>query len=210
MLASKLPYAKVIVGKKRAESAKFAEKLAVDYIVMDDGMQHRYLHRDIEVVMTHCRPGKGLMRESPKRLRKADYVVVNGIRTEEEFQKASSDLRKYTEVPLIGVSYDVVNREEIASKTVGAFCGIGKPEEFYQLLEEMNCHVVQKETLADHVPFHEVEKFIASAMARGAEKIVCTEKDSIKLHAAVIPLKVELSVKFGKQHWEALCKNLSK
>ncbi|MBM3192356.1 MAG: hypothetical protein FJZ63_06890, partial [Chlamydiae bacterium] len=77
------------------------------------------------------------------------------------------------------------------------------------MLEEMGCHVVQKETLADHVPFHNVEQFIASAMARGAEKVVCTEKDSIKLSHAVTPLKVELSVKFGEEHWGRLCKSLS-
>ncbi len=203
MLASKLPFAKVIVGKKRVESAKFAETLDVDYILMDDGMQHRYLHRDIEIVVLH-REG-GFLRESLTSLIRADYVVINGVRKEEEV----AFLQKYTDAPLIGVAYEVLNGEEFCNRKVSAFCGIGKPEPFYALLEEMGCHIVTKKTLSDHAKFEGVEEFIEEALEKGAEKIVCTEKDFIKLSAGVSPLKVALKVQFGEKHLEKMLERLS-
>ena len=100
LLSQKLPFAKVIVGKKRVLSAQLAETLDVDYILLDDGMQHRYLHRDIEIVVLHKKGG--FLRESLKSLARADYVVVNGVKTEEEV----AFLQKYTQAPIMGVSCD--------------------------------------------------------------------------------------------------------
>ena len=211
MLSKKIEFAKVIVGKKRINSAKMAEKMAIDYILLDDGMQHRYLHRDIEIVVVHYQDlfgggeflPRGFLRESPKRLKKADYIVVNGVRNEAEFLEATDQLKYYSKAPLIGVAYEVLNKELLENRRVGAFCGIGKPKEFYALLHLVGCRIVESETLPDHAYFSGIDKFMNKAMRNGAETIVCTEKDYIKLDKknGVIPLSVELVVHFGKPHF---------
>lgn len=208
LLAQKLPFAKVIIGKKRKESAKLADVLDVDYILLDDGMQHRYLHRDIEIVVLHYRDlfgghaylPRGLLRDSPKRLKKADYVVVNGVYTEQEFRAIPIT------TPLIGVFYEILNKGELQNRKVGAFCGIGKPEEFYALLQSIGCEIVEKKSFPDHSYFEGLEAFVQIASQKGAETIVCTEKDYVKLKATrgITPLKVKLEVKFGKEHFAQL------
>lgn len=214
LLAKKIDFAKVIVGRKRIDSAQMGEKLNVDYILLDDGMQHRYLHRDLEIVVVHYQDlfggdaflPRGLLRESPKRLKKADYIVINGVRTENEFLDATKQLQNYTKAPLIGVAYEVLNRAELQNKKVGAFCGIGKPSEFYALLHSIGCRIVENETLSDHAYFDGIDSFQRKAMRNGAETIVCTEKDYVKLDGrkGVIPLSVELVVHFGHPHFQNL------
>ncbi len=47
-----LPKSSVIIGRNRIESARIAiEELGADYLVMDDGFQHRALHRDKDIVL---------------------------------------------------------------------------------------------------------------------------------------------------------------
>ena len=67
-----LPKSSVIIGRNRIESARIAiEELGADYLVMDDGFQHRALHRDKDIVLIdasnpfgyeHVLP-RGLLRE---------------------------------------------------------------------------------------------------------------------------------------------------
>src|SRR5690606_34615714 len=69
----------------RAASAMRAAH-EVDVIVCDDGLQHYALARDVEIAVVDGRRGfgngrllpAGPLRESPRRLRTVDQVVVNG------------------------------------------------------------------------------------------------------------------------------------
>ncbi len=218
LLARTLDFAKVIVAKKRKDSAKMAESMKVDYILLDDGMQHRYLHRDIEIVILHSSDlfGKnaflprGLLRDSPKRLKAANYIVINGVRSELEFLAAAKRIREYSNAKMIGTSYEIQNVKELENKKVAAFCGIGKPDEFYNLLHSIGCRIVLSETLADHAHFDNIDDFILKAHQCGAESIVCTEKDYVKLKngRAIIPLRVALKVEYGAEAFEQLCQEI--
>jgi tetraacyldisaccharide 4'-kinase len=211
MLAHKMQFAQVIIGKKRKESAKLAEILPVNYILMDDGMQHRYLHRDLEIVIVHARDlfgkgyflPKGALRESPKRLAKADYIVINGAATEETFHNAKTQLQTYTDAPCIGISYKVPNSASWQGKKVAAFCGIGKPDEFYKLLKSIGCELVMTKSYPDHSYFNGIDAFIDVALEKGVEVIVCTEKDFVKMQNKknVTFLPIETSVNFGEEHF---------
>ncbi len=218
LLSQKLEFAKVIVGKKRSKSAKFAEELGVDYIVLDDGMQHRYLHRDMEIVLLHYKDlfGKGafapygFLRESPNRLKQASYIVINGVKNEVDFSFAARQIERYSSAKLIGGFYEVLNREEFKDKKVAAFCGIGKPEEFFSLLEQIGAEVNLKEILPDHERFEKVHHFKEKAYKNGIEMIVCTEKDYVKLSdkKGVVPLLVEFRVFFGSHHFKKLVEDI--
>ena len=214
LLAKKLPFAKVIVGKNRKKSARLAEKLSVGYILLDDGMQYRSLYRDIEIVLLHYEDLKkkgyflprGWLREDPKRLEKADYVVIQGDAEETLGLQMQSKIK----APMMGVSYKMLNGEVLRDQTVGAFCGIGRPGQFYTFLNSLGCHIVEKKELPDHAALDEAESFFSSCLEKGAKRIVCTEKDFVKLQQPLkekyplVPLLVELSVVWGKAHFDEL------
>ncbi len=53
-------------------------------VIADDGLQHYRMGRELEIIMldgerrlgNHCFLPSGPLRESPRRLKKADFIVV--------------------------------------------------------------------------------------------------------------------------------------
>ena len=102
LLAQNLDKASVYVGKDRVKSAHKAVEQGAKVILLDDGMQHRRLHRDIEIVMVHGKdpfhggrylPG-GLLRDDPKQLKRADYIISSG---------GPVNLSRWTKAPVIEI-----------------------------------------------------------------------------------------------------------
>jgi tetraacyldisaccharide 4'-kinase len=218
MLASNLPKARVIVGKNRRKGALLAQKMGARYLILDDGMQHRKLHRDIEVVMIHIKDlmekkaylPMGRLRDTPRRLQKADYIVVHGVESEAMFQEAEIKLKSLTKAPVIGTFYEIVDAEKFRGRTIGAFCALGRPLEFYGMLHKLGCRIVKSHTLSDHRPLSNPARFIRECRESGAECIVCTEKDFVKLDETkeILPLKVRMQVNFGREHYDSLIKSI--
>jgi tetraacyldisaccharide 4'-kinase len=220
MLKEKLNFAKVIVGKNRVRSSKLAEALDVDYILMDDGMQHRYLYRDIEVCMFHLedvfKPNyflpRGLYRDNLKRLRNVDFIFVNAITKEEDFLKAVSYFSKWTKAKIIGGAYQFSNFPALSKPRCAAFAGIGKPETFFSMIKESGGKLVLKNTLLDHQKLENPELFKIEAKNASIDYIFCTEKDYVKLtpieREGIYPLKVDLNITFGKENFDSLIREI--
>src|SRR5579862_1861134 len=88
LLARTLPGVPVLVGKDRRVTGALAiERFRPDLIVLDDGMQYYWLHRDVEVTLLDAlRPfdngyafPRGLMREPPSHLRRANAVIITNV-----------------------------------------------------------------------------------------------------------------------------------
>lgn len=220
LLKQKLPEASVLVGKDRGYSGHLATVLGADVVLLDDGLQHRRLHRDVEIIAMeannlfgggHFLP-YGYLRDEPKILSQADLIVLSGVRDEEHFQKLEIELRKWTDAPVSSMHATFTNQEEVAGKKVGAFCAIARPKRFLKTLESFGCNVVTSKFKPDHDPFStkELEILAEQAKEKGAEKLVCTEKDAIKwsqvpeLALPITPLRMSLEPEFGKEHLEKL------
>jgi len=192
MMARKLTQTKIIVGKDRAKSAQLAKELGCRLIVLDDGWQQRHVKTDLSLVVLHsgCLLGKekylplGLLRESPRRLRHADAIFVNYTNDEEELLAYQKKIRRWTNAPLIGMrpKYLPDVLRSIEGKKVGVFCAIGRPERFVQAVKERAD--VQGEYLLNDHDFFDEEKL--RDLKRGAEMLVCTEKDFVKLTPEII------------------------
>ena len=85
ILAESCPQAKIIVNPNRLEAAAEAvSKFGAKVLIMDDGFQHRRLHRDLDIVTIDgtCPFGygkmlpAGLLREPVASLKRADAVVL--------------------------------------------------------------------------------------------------------------------------------------
>lgn len=220
MLARQLPEAMIWVGKERVESAKEAFAGGAKCIILDDGMQHRKIARDIEIGMVDAEDpfGKGFylprgfLRDSPKRLKEMDLIVVSGVQSEAQFDGVKAEIRNYTNCPIVGVQLEVLGKEVIQGKSLGTFCGIAKPVRFMNSVKEAGAEIVESIQTLDHCsfPLQELELFSRSCKAKGAQMLVCTEKDAIKLpeHLAlslpIVALKVELKMIFGEAFFQEL------
>lgn len=234
LLFKSLPDAVLFVGKDRALNAERAVYHEADMILLDDGMQYRSLHRDIEIVMLHADDlyGKGFylprgyLRDSPKRLQEADVLVINHVHDLNHFHAAEKEMRKWSQSPVIGTrmvpeSIELSNGErlrDLKDRRIGVFCGLGKPESFFNTLAEMGGEIREKWILPDHIGPTEGEltHFAEKCIERGCDILVCSEKDWVKLppHGELpLPigqLKAELQVVTGKESYQELLGKIQK
>jgi tetraacyldisaccharide 4'-kinase len=197
-IARKFRDAVVIADERRARAARLAvSEFKAEVIVLDDGFQHRALHRDLDIVMLddsrrfrRLLPA-GLMREPFSSLRRADLLV----RTSE--QPASTEAaRRHTKAPIVEARRKAAGLVRADGSAGGglsmlkgtpclAFCGIGNPESFRRMLEDLGASLAEWVVYPDHHPYSKQDlSDIARRMEqRSAVMAVTTEKDAARLSA---------------------------
>jgi len=160
--------------------------------LLDDGFQHRQLHRDIDIVLLDRHDWHdsllpaGNLREPLSAIRRASILAIPAddpdLRAEIESSGWTGTiwrLRRIIEVPAVRVS-------------VAAFCGIARPKQFFAGLKAAGLPVVFQKAFPDHHRYtvREIEAFTAEARAAGARALFTTEKDQIRLRslAPTLPL----------------------
>ena len=221
LLASSLPGVPLFVGRNRVASAHKAIREGAEVLVLDDGMQHRKLFRTLELVVMDggdlFGKGKflplGRLRDHPYRLKQADAIFINHVHTEEEFESAKNRVKEYSSAHVIGMGYKIVKK---AFQKVGLFCALGRPEGFVETVKESGYEVVATQFALDHRPFDlkQLHRFAKRSLEAGAERLVCTQKDAVKLpQNCDLPLPIEvvageLEIRFGKKHFEEIIKRV--
>ncbi|PIS01082.1 MAG: tetraacyldisaccharide 4'-kinase [Chlamydiae bacterium CG10_big_fil_rev_8_21_14_0_10_35_9] len=230
LIQKKFPNLHFFIGRNRVLLANEAEKRKIDLLIMDDGMQHRYLNRDIELVTLNAKDlfgygyflPRGFLRDSPKTLKDADAIFLNHVKTEKEYKALCKNVRTFTKAPVIGmnpviheimdVNGNVIDIEK--NKKIGIFCGIANPENFKILLQENQASVVSELFLADHEKISEkkLERFAHVCIDKGAKYLLCTEKDVMpfftELPIPVGVVKMKLQFNFGTHHWDNIVEKI--
>jgi len=218
----------VIIGKDKFQSLKIAKDLKMNLAIIDDGFQHRRVKRDIDIVILNgSNPFSngyflpyGFLRDDPKRLKDADFILVNNCENFESFKK---DIRRFSSSPIITFKYflkgfrDLKRGEVMVKKRIAVFCAIANPISFLNLLKENGYEIIDKKFFIDHAFFKEksLKDFSKKAQKMGAEYIVCTEKDMVKIKDFKLDLpicyaEIDLKIIFGKEHFEKLISSLDK
>ncbi|MCB1115865.1 MAG: tetraacyldisaccharide 4'-kinase [Chlamydiia bacterium] len=232
LLFKSLPEAAVFVGKDRALNGERAVYHEADVALLDDGMQCRSLHRDLEIVILHGDDlyGKGFflprgyLRDSPKRLEEADLIVINHVRDLDHFEEGKKEVRKWSKAPIIGTRMvpecvELASGEQLRDlkdRRVGIFCGLGKPESFFHTAQELGGEQREKWMLPDHIgpTEKELQKYAEKCEERGCDLLVCSEKDWVKLppldkiSLPIGKVKAELKVEIGLEAYTDLIKNI--
>ena len=160
----------------RVAAARELRGQGADVILLDDGLQHRRLHRDLEVVVVDARfptgrsslpAGEG--REDPVPAR-ADLVVIH--HGDQGFRVPRSRVPTVTVERIPGPW----SRPGLVGP-VAAFAGIGRPADF---LETLELPVDRFRALRDHQP---IDGALAADLLRWADglPLVCTAKDAVRL-----------------------------
>ncbi len=215
--------ASIWVGPDRIVSGKRAIEQGAECLLLDDGMQHRRLKRDFEIVVVDANApfsnGRflpaGLLRDSPRRLKEASLIVATSLKDLDHFERVKKELSHFSTAPVIGVQTEVIDKENFKSRRAGLFCGIGHPGRFLQTVRDLNQEIVDTLFLKDHRPLEagQLAEFAENCRRKGAEVLLCTEKDYVKLDRTpvcleVLPVAIELKVFAGIEHWEHLIENI--
>jgi len=202
-IARKIPGCAVVVDEERVRGARFIESsFRPDVIILDDGFQHRALHRDLDIVILEDEPDASRMpmlpagnrREPMSALGRAGIVVVH----RRGDGKGSPPVERGVERIVIrhrlrrffdgGTGTDITPGELRASGTV-AFCGIGNPPAFGSTLRESGIVPAAELVFGDHHRYtpEDLRKIAACRKENGAAYCVTTEKDFVRLGTGTTP-----------------------
>ena len=232
LLFKSLPKANLFIGKNRVQAAQKAVAEGANLILLDDGMQYRLLHRDVEIVMVRADNlygggaylPRGYLRDCPTRLKQADLIVVYSIQSSAHFEEMREEIQKKTAAPIIGARmvFQCIEMEDgsqlldLKGMPIGAFCGVGHPTAFFNTLSNVGADLIDKWALLDHISPKKKELilFAERCKEKGAKFLVCSEKDWAKLSPPLstsIPvgtLKATFEVIFGKERYERLLEKI--
>ncbi len=199
--------ASIWVGIDRIASGKKAIEEGAQVLLLDDGMQHRRIRRDVEIVVIDSANPWGKLRDLPERLKYATLIVANHITDRAHYERLQQELTRYTSAPLVGARMEILNKEMFPPRKVGLFCGIGQPARFLQTVRDLNQEIVDTLIVEDHgtINLNQLQRFAESCRIKGADVLVCTEKDYVKLSASplnIIPVEIKLNITDGIEHWE--------
>ena len=205
LMAEHLDGISVIKGADRYESGLFAyENLhdKPDLFILDDGFQHRRLHRDLDIVLINSRNPfhnrkllpVGRLREPLEELGRADVLVFTKCELMEMPEALHDDARKFNSSAPIFLSRHRVSFVRsschkdlpsgyLSGKKVFAFSGIGEPAAFIDTLERSGAEVVGHKVFKDHHRFDMVDmkRVQVQASVVEAQWIITTEKDIMRL-----------------------------
>ena len=209
MMARKLPGVPILVGKDRITSAQKAMNMGADVLLMDDGFQYWQLKRDLDIILIDCTNPfgydhalpRGLLREPLSALQRAGLFIltksdqvhaVDVMDIKEKLHELAPgvDILTSCHAPSKVVLYDKWKQsihegplQEAAMKKALLLSGIGNPGAFAETAKEAGLRMVGQMAFDDHHHYTEedVRNAISEAKAKGAEWIVMTEKDAVKM-----------------------------
>ena len=201
-LRQNLPRVLVGVGADRvAVAQKLAEKNKIDLAILDDGMQHWPLERDMDIITVnalnpfgngHLIP-RGILREPAAMLSKAAVIVITHatLVTPAELDKLRLEIQKNAPKAQIVEScleplffYRAQKRSRLSidrlqKQKVTTFSGLGTPRSFQLLLSHFQIRPIRNFEFPDHHHFSEKEleeiKKVSESSSSG--EIITTEKD---------------------------------
>ncbi len=210
LIAQRCPGVQVWVGARRAALAeRAASELKCDFILLDDGFQHRALSRDVDLVVWDRDVGagngallpRGPLREPLTALRRAQVLWTRGEGSQlpEAFRGIQVHAEHFAQAVLVpgGVEQplSVLNGQKVV-----ALAALARPLGFEKSLLQAGAELCETRFFADHHAFSErdVASVSESARRHGAW-LITTEKDAQRLppQPAVYQLRLGVRVVEG-------------
>jgi tetraacyldisaccharide 4'-kinase len=215
--------AAVGIGRNRYEAGRLLLKhIDADVFVLDDGFQHALLERNVDVVLIdgldpfggYATIPLGRLREPLSALKRADAFVVTRVSSPHRYRAIAHELHGYNAAAPIFQATAVSRRwrlcregtkiDGLLTGKVAAFCGLGNPQAFWNMLEQLGLEVVYRWAFSDHHVYAPVELYRLRQQAQeaGAGLLVTTEKDRMNLPAGVESIVAPLELAWLEIHYE--------
>jgi len=223
----------VLVDKDRVASGEKAiSDYGVDCLILDDGFQHLKLRRDLDIVIIDSLNPfggenlipRGTLREPLRNLGRADLFVISHCNQSDE-QTIKSIYTRLNQInphaPVCESAHRPIFIENITDgstlepewlkgKMIYGLSAIGNPESFALTLKELEADLIRHRVFSDHHVYtkEEIDDVISEARSLGADAIVVTQKDIVKIRkmnikdANILSLKIEIQVTKGIKFFE--------
>lgn len=239
-MSRRLPNVPHVQNRDRVAAAQTAiEQYQCQVIIVDDGFQHRRLHRDLDLVVIDALVPfgygrvfpRGMLREPMEGLRRADLLLLS--RADQVHPSRRVEIRdlvaryaprtSWIEVAhhpteLVQASGSVKPVDHLSHTPLAAFCGIGNPAAFRGTLSDIEYQLLGIKTFPDHYQYNpaDLETLAAWAADLGAEALVCTHKDLVKINQDQLgglpcwALTVDIRVNDGQDELDEKLKSILK
>lgn len=206
-----LGIAAVVANPDRVAAGEWAiPNLHADAFVLDDGFQHLRIARDLDIVAVDATNPfsdgellpSGRLREAPKSLARADCIVITRSDQSKNVNELQDQLRKLVgaETPIFtsrmeatairNLSGRTMNKTELQKQPMAAFCGVGNPKSFFDLLRDSGYQLTLTRAFPDHhrCSQPELDELYTDSTTSGARALITTAKDAVKLQSAQLNL----------------------
>lgn len=196
--------AQVWVGPRRAQLAELAVAAGADVLLLDDGLQHHSLERDLDIIVADATNPlgngallpQGPLRELPSALRRVRRGLLWLTRSDQPRHPRVSELASF---PVVESAYQA--RADLRGRRVFAFAGIARPEGFLRTVLELGASVAGTRWFADHHFFTPGE---LRDLRRQDALLVTTEKDLVRIPPGeaegIVPVPIDLRILRGEEH----------
>lgn len=194
------------VSENRVKGAKrLIEETGINAILLDDAFQHRWIEREIDLVIidqsfvnnksffTHNLLPSGDLREGFDSLKRAHSIIVNRKFLDKE--EIKSEMKKYFEGKQIFTSFykaisfvDAMrkieyNLDDFKGQESLVVSGIANPQSFLNVLGKVHVNTQNKLIFRDHKNYtlREVQQIRKRFYITNSHSVVTTEKDAVKL-----------------------------
>jgi tetraacyldisaccharide 4'-kinase len=179
----------VYVGHLRYDAGVLAERqqgARPGVHLLDDGFQHRQLHRDIDILILNSQDWfedkllpAGNLREPRSAIKRATVIAIPA--EDATIEPSLRSANRFWEGPVWRFRREMAVPEILGP--VVAFCGIARPEQFFSGLASAGIQLAAKHAFRDHHRFETRDLLLLNDQAKKAGAVACvtTAKDRIRL-----------------------------
>jgi tetraacyldisaccharide 4'-kinase len=208
LLKRRCPESLVFVGSRRARLAALAAARGADVLLLDDGLQHHALARDLDIVVIDAsnafgnghRLPWGPLRDSPALLSRLPRALVWLTRCDlpRDPRAPRGDVESVFEpgeVRLDGAPLD------LRGKRVFLFAGVARPESFVATVRSLGAIIEGERWFPDHSRYSSAD--LAALRSTSASLLVTTEKDLVRIDPPLLAgappiVAVPVSLRVGR------------
>ena len=227
----------VIVDKDRVNGGSYAIRhFNADTLLLDDGFQYMPLRPKINIVLVdstnpfhnHEMLPIGLLREPICNLSRADYIFLTKSDGRPSLRRLRDFLGEHnSKTPIIECNHvpcnltglfdgNIMGLETLKGMKVATICGIAVPESFENYIRQLGAQIVYKQRYVDHHRYRsaEIEDFCKKGVEAGAQMLLTTEKDAVRIpqvdtHGKVFMfLRVEIRIIRGQEYFDDCIKSI--
>lgn len=202
LLYQKLPNTPIAISRNRYESGKILLKTySLDLIILDDGFQHRSIHRNLDIVLINSLDKKnkykilptGFLREPLKNLQRAHFILFTKSNLIEKKESPLIKVVKNFNLPyslstahnrLTNYIQDQQKILHFLDRNKGYLVsGIGDASSFKLTASVIAKNIIGYSNLRDHYNYKQsdLNEIIKKSEKMSADYILTTEKDWVKL-----------------------------
>ena len=192
----------VVADADRVSAARWAkENFGITAFVLDDAFQYRRAKRNVDIVCVDATNPfgggnvlpAGRLREPLRNLARAGVIVITRSDMVDEASNPMHEISRYNRSAPVFLARSIIRNQTAVTKPF-AFCALGNPENFLDLLARAGYELRGSQAFPDHHNYSQAEivELEAAALASNGEALLTTAKDMVKLEDLTFTMPVSV------------------